>query len=55
MRHINPTSNELKAIIETIASQHLDVLVPYDELTCEVENSEENSPQIAFKYNLGTV
>ena len=54
MRHVNPTSEELRAIIDVIASQHLDVLVPYDQLTCQIEDAKENSSEIVFKYNLGT-
>jgi len=54
MLHINPTSEELRTTINSIASQHLDVLVPYDQLNCEIQESEEESTNILFKYNLGT-
>ena len=56
MQHHNLTSEQLQNIITNRASNHFDVLVPYDELVCEITNLEETADQqqVSFKYPLGT-
>ena len=51
MQLSGPTSEEVRDAITTRSQNFMDVIVPFDELLCEV--NEENTT-VNFKYNLGT-
>jgi len=51
MQYSNPTSEEVRNAITTRSQNFMDVIVPFDDLRCEL-NSEET--EVDFIYNLGT-
>ncbi len=51
MQYSNPTSEEVRNAITTRSQNFMDVIVPFDELNCELNEDEET---VLFKYGLGT-
>lgn len=51
MQYPNPTSEEIRNAITTRSENFLDVVVPFDELRCDLT---ENEDSVEFKYSLGS-
>ena len=50
MQLLNPTSEEIRNAITTRSENFMDVIVPFEDLTCELN---ETTGSLDFRYNLG--